>query len=68
MNDNITKSTTNIKDASTPKLKLAAETSNKFGIVHRTNNISWFCHDNISLLNMSSPCFIYIICTAAVQL
>ena len=42
MNDNITKSTTNIKDASAPKLKLAAETSNKFGIVHRTNNIPWF--------------------------
>ena len=24
--------------------------SNKFGFIHRTNNSSWFCHDNVLLL------------------
>ena len=31
--------------------------------IHRTENISWFCRDNIPLFNLPSPLFIYIICT-----
>ena len=26
---------------------------NKFGFIHRTNNSSWFCHDNVLLLFLS---------------
>ena len=41
---------------------------NESKLVKYLDNISWFCRDNIPLFNMSSPWFIYSICTAATQL